>query len=64
MPFLARAAVAVGVDGIFIETHPTPDRAVCDSTSQLPLERLEGLTNELVQISHLVSALDDIEDSA
>ncbi len=40
---LARAAVACGVDALFLETHPDPDRALSDGPSQLPLADLEGL---------------------
>ncbi|MFH1006967.1 MAG: 3-deoxy-8-phosphooctulonate synthase [Candidatus Latescibacterota bacterium] len=44
---LARAAVAVGVDAIFIETHPCPPEALCDAATMLPLGRLEALLTEL-----------------
>ena len=44
---LARAAVAVGVDAVFIETHPCPSEALCDAASMLPLGRLEELLREL-----------------
>ncbi len=43
MPVLARAAVAAGVDGLFIETHPDPARAHCDAASQYPLDTPGGL---------------------
>ncbi len=48
---LARAATAVGIDGIFIETHPNPDKAVSDGKNSLPLEHLEGLVGNLVEIN-------------
>jgi len=44
---LARAAVACGCDGLFIETHPRVDEALCDKTSMLPLEKLEKLLFEV-----------------
>jgi len=44
---LARAAVAVGVDAVFVEVHPEPDRAPCDAASQIDLEALERLLAEL-----------------
>ena len=47
---LARAAVAVGVDGLFIETHPDPKNAKSDAESQLPLAELEQLLRSLVAI--------------
>jgi 2-dehydro-3-deoxyphosphooctonate aldolase (KDO 8-P synthase) len=47
---LARAAVAAGVDGVFVETHPDPSRALCDAASQWPLDRLEPLLETLLEI--------------
>ena len=46
-PALARAAVAVGVDGIFCETHPDPDNALCDGPTSIPLKQMDGLFAEL-----------------
>ena len=43
VPFLARAAVAAGIDGLFFEVHPDPDRALCDGPNSLALEGLRGL---------------------
>jgi 2-dehydro-3-deoxyphosphooctonate aldolase (KDO 8-P synthase) len=42
-PLLARAAVAAGADALFIETHPEPDKALSDASSQLPLDQLKPL---------------------
>jgi 2-dehydro-3-deoxyphosphooctonate aldolase (KDO 8-P synthase) len=50
IPPLARAAMAVGIDGIFIETHPDPARALSDRDSQLPLRDLEPLLTQLLAI--------------
>jgi 2-dehydro-3-deoxyphosphooctonate aldolase (KDO 8-P synthase) len=50
VPALARAAMAVGVDGLFLETHPNPDKALCDGPTSLPLKDLEGLLKTLKQI--------------
>ena len=47
---LARAAVAAGVDGVFLETHPDPDSALCDAASQWPLDRLEPLLRGLREL--------------
>jgi len=47
---LARAAVAVGVDGLFMEVHPRPDEALSDGPNNLPLHRLESLLKQLLAI--------------
>ena len=50
VPVLARAAIAVGVDGIFLETHPRPETALCDGPTSLPLRHLEPLLKNLLAI--------------
>jgi 2-dehydro-3-deoxyphosphooctonate aldolase (KDO 8-P synthase) len=50
LPVLARAAVAAGVDGLFIETHPEPSRALCDAASQLCVYDLEEFLKPLLEI--------------
>jgi 2-dehydro-3-deoxyphosphooctonate aldolase (KDO 8-P synthase) len=47
---LARAAVAAGCDGIFLETHPNPDRALSDAATQLPLRDVKALLRTLRDI--------------
>jgi 2-dehydro-3-deoxyphosphooctonate aldolase (KDO 8-P synthase) len=47
---LARAAMAVGVDGLFMETHPNPDQALCDGPTSLPLAQLERVLKNLQNI--------------
>jgi 2-dehydro-3-deoxyphosphooctonate aldolase (KDO 8-P synthase) len=47
VPALARAAVAVGVSGLFMETHPDPDRALSDGPNAWPLDRIESLLTVL-----------------
>ena len=47
---IARAGVAVGVDGLFIETHPKPSEAKSDGANMLPLDRLENLLERLIAI--------------
>lgn len=47
---LARAAMAVGVDGIFLETHPNPDKALCDGPTSLPLKDLAPFLKSLKKI--------------
>ena len=51
---LARAAVASGVDGFFIEAHPSPPDALCDAASQYALDDLEGFMRPLIDIHNLV----------
>ena len=52
---LARAAVAVAVDGVFLETHPNPDLSPSDGPNMIPLDNLETLLGRLVDIHQLVS---------
>ncbi len=47
---LARAAMAVGIDGLFIETHPRPEQALCDGPTSLPLKNLEKVLQNLKNI--------------
>jgi len=49
-PILARAAVAAGVDGVFMEVHQDPDRALCDGPNSLRLDTLHGLLSQLKSI--------------
>lgn len=58
---LARAAVAVGVDGVFIETHPDPRHALCDGMCMLPLGELSETMKELVEIHALVTSRREAE---
>ena len=50
VPVLARAAVAVGVAGVFIETHPDPDKAPSDGPNMLPINQMEPLLRELMEL--------------
>ncbi len=52
---IARAGIAVGVDGLFIETHPNPAEAKSDGANMLPLDQLEPLLERLVRIRQAVS---------
>jgi 2-dehydro-3-deoxyphosphooctonate aldolase (KDO 8-P synthase) len=47
---LTRAAVAAGIDGIFMEIHPDPDKALCDGPNSIPLDEVEVLLTRLVRI--------------
>jgi 2-dehydro-3-deoxyphosphooctonate aldolase (KDO 8-P synthase) len=53
VPTLARAAVAVGVAGLFIETHQDPDRAPSDGPNMVPLGEFEGLMSELMALDRV-----------
>jgi 2-dehydro-3-deoxyphosphooctonate aldolase (KDO 8-P synthase) len=55
IPALVRAAVAAGCDGLFLETHPEPDRAPSDSTNMLPLARLPGLLRDVLAVRRAVA---------
>jgi 2-dehydro-3-deoxyphosphooctonate aldolase (KDO 8-P synthase) len=57
VPVLARAAVAVGVAGVFIETHPDPDKAPSDGPNMMPLKEMEGLVRTLQEFDKLAKAL-------
>uniref|UniRef100_Q07NE5 2-dehydro-3-deoxyphosphooctonate aldolase n=1 Tax=Rhodopseudomonas palustris (strain BisA53) TaxID=316055 RepID=Q07NE5_RHOP5 len=56
VPVLARAAVAVGVAGVFIETHPDPDHAPSDGPNMVPLREFEALVRRLMQFDALAKA--------
>ncbi|OGW62521.1 MAG: 3-deoxy-8-phosphooctulonate synthase [Nitrospirae bacterium RIFCSPHIGHO2_01_FULL_66_17] len=53
---LARAAVAVGCDGLFMEVHPDPDRAPSDGPNMVPLDQVEDLLRQLVRIRETVES--------
>ena len=52
--YLARAAVAVGVAGVFMETHQDPDNAPSDGPNMIPLSSLESLLNQLLEIDNVI----------
>ncbi len=54
---IARAGIAVGVDGIFMETHPQPSRALSDGANMLPLDQVNELLNRLIRIRSAVQTL-------
>lgn len=53
LPVLGRAGVAAGVDGLFIETHPEPEKALCDAASQLRVYDLEEYLKPLIELHNL-----------
>jgi 2-dehydro-3-deoxyphosphooctonate aldolase (KDO 8-P synthase) len=50
VPYLMRAALAVGIDGLFIETHPDPDNAISDAANQVKLSEMRGLLTQAMRI--------------
>ena len=56
VPVLARAAVAAGVSGLFMETHADPERALSDGPNAWPLDRMEGLLETLVELDRVVKS--------
>lgn len=54
---LARAAVAVGIDGLFFETHPNPSQAASDKETQLPLEKASDFINSMIKLDKFVKNL-------
>jgi 2-dehydro-3-deoxyphosphooctonate aldolase (KDO 8-P synthase) len=56
VPVLARAAAAVGIAGLFLETHPDPERALSDGASMWPLQKVEPLLRKLVELDRVAKA--------
>ena len=54
VPYLMRAALAVGIDGLFIETHPDPDKAISDAANQVRLKDMRTLLTQALEINQLV----------
>ena len=54
VPVLARAAVAAGVAGVFMETHPNPEKALSDGPNAWPLDRMPSLLETLVELDRTV----------
>jgi len=55
VPALLRAAIAVGIDGLFIETHPEPEKAISDAANQVRLAEMEKILKQAVEIDRLVN---------
>ncbi len=51
---LAKAAIAAGADGIFMETHPNPEKALSDASTSLPLDQIKGIVEQLIRIYEVV----------
>ncbi|RDH90595.1 MAG: 3-deoxy-8-phosphooctulonate synthase [endosymbiont of Seepiophila jonesi] len=63
IPVLARAAVAAGISGLFMETHPDPERALSDGPNSWPLDRIRELLQTLMAIDSTVKAAPFIENT-
>jgi 2-dehydro-3-deoxyphosphooctonate aldolase (KDO 8-P synthase) len=61
---LARAAVALGVDALFFETHPNPEASPSDGPNMVPLDQFAGLLRRLLAIRRTVDSLNHHEGNA
>lgn len=61
IPYLAKAAISIGIAGLFLETHPEPSKALSDADSQLPLKYLEDLLIQVKEIDGLVKNFGELE---
>ncbi len=59
IPPLARAAMAAGIDGLFMEVHPDPDKALCDGPNSWPLDKVEALLRQLLAIRTAIEKTTD-----
>ena len=57
IPILARSAAAAGIDGLFMEVHPSPEKALCDSSNQYYLYKTEGLLKTLIKIDAITKGI-------
>ena len=60
VPHLMRAALAVGVDGLFLEVHPDPDHAISDAANQVRLSDIEGILRQAIAIDRLNKQLTEV----
>ena len=58
---LARAGMAVGLAGLFLESHPNPDQALCDGPSALPLQQLEAFLSQVKAIDDVVKSMPELD---
>jgi 2-dehydro-3-deoxyphosphooctonate aldolase (KDO 8-P synthase) len=57
---LGRAAIGVGIAGLFLEAHPNPDQAKCDGPSALPLSALKAFLSQMKAVDDVVKSLPDL----
>jgi 2-dehydro-3-deoxyphosphooctonate aldolase (KDO 8-P synthase) len=62
VPVLARAAVAAGISGLFMETHPDPSRALSDGPNSWPLDQMQPLLEQLVELDRVAKSRPFLED--
>jgi 2-dehydro-3-deoxyphosphooctonate aldolase (KDO 8-P synthase) len=62
IPVLARAAVATGISGLFMETHPDPEKALSDGPNAWPLQHMQRLLETLVELDRAVKKSDFAEN--
>ncbi|QIL89578.1 3-deoxy-8-phosphooctulonate synthase [Microbulbifer sp. SH-1] len=58
---LARAGLAIGIAGLFLESHPNPDKALCDGPSALPLEKLEPFLAQMKAVDDVVKSFEHLD---
>lgn len=58
---LGRAAISVGIAGLFLEAHPNPDKAKCDGPSALPLDKLEPFLSQMKAFDDLIKSQPELE---
>ena len=63
VPVLSKAAIAAGANGLFMETHPKPDEALCDGPNSWPLAQIEPLLESLAELDAVVKARPYAENS-
>jgi 2-dehydro-3-deoxyphosphooctonate aldolase (KDO 8-P synthase) len=63
VPVLARAAVAVGVAGVFMETHPNPAKALSDGPNAVPLKHMRALLEQLAELDRAIKSRPLLEQS-
>lgn len=63
VPVLARAAVAAGIDGLFMETHPNPEKALSDGPNSWPLSKMKALLGSLCALDHVTKQYGFIEET-
>jgi len=59
VPFLSKAAIAVGVDGLFFEVHPSPEKALSDGPNMIPLKQFPAFLEELLDIDRFLNGKDE-----
>jgi 2-dehydro-3-deoxyphosphooctonate aldolase (KDO 8-P synthase) len=63
VPVLSRAAVAVGISGLFMETHPDPSKAMSDGPNAVPLKHMKALLETLVELDRITKKNGFLESS-